>query len=417
MRNFLEKIEVSEYNKRISINDLSEKIKETKEKPTLFKVDEFKFPIIAGLINDREKIAQALGTQKENIINYILKKLENIQEYSTEKSAGFLDNEYNVNANTDLDRLLPLIDFYAGKKYTTSSIVITRFPGEDRQNASFHRMMYLEKNKLAIRVVAQRHLDTAYVDAMDNNKDLGVAIIFGVHPTIELASAFSAPLLDELELAAAFLEKLKVYKLSNGISVPIDSEFVMLGRITSSLADEGPFIDLTGTADRIRKQPILKIDKLYHRNEPIFRTLLPGGLEHRMLMGIPQEPRIFKGVYNTISTVKNVVLTPGGCCWLHAIVQIKKRTEGDPSNAILATLAAHPSLKRVIVVDEDIDITNSNDVEWALATRFQPDKDLIQIPKSKGSSLDPSSDNSITCKYGLDATKPLNNYTEFEKVD
>jgi UbiD family decarboxylase len=278
-------------------------------------------------------------------------------------------------------------------------------------------MMYLGDNQFSIRIVPQRHLDKAYTEAMDRNEDLKVAVIFGVHPAIELAASFSAPRMDELELASAFLNGLKVYKLPSGIKVPINSEFVIEGRITKQLAQEGPFVDLTGTADRVRKQPVLEVDRIYFRDDPIFRTLLPGGKEHRMLMGIPQEPRIYKGIMNTIPTVQNVVLTQGGCSWLHAVVQIKKRTEGDPKNAIMAALASHPSLKRVIVVDEDIDVTDSNDIEWAMATRVQPDKDIIFIPNSKGSSLDPSSDESITCKWGIDATKPIENNEEYNKIE
>ena len=101
-------------------------------------------------------------------------------------------------------------------------------------------------------------------------------------------------------------------------------------------------------------------------------------------------------------------MTEGGGSWLHAVVQIKKRTPGDGKNTILAALAAHPSLKRVVVVDEDIDPTDPIDVEWAIATRCQPDKNILFVPGAKGSSLDPSADeNGTTCKWGIDATKPL----------
>lgn len=412
----MDKIKVAEFKGKIEISQIARKIKNTHESPTIFRVKEYNFRILAGLINNREKVALALNTSQEKIIPTILNKFANIKQYNTKKTAPFLQNEIALNSQETLDKYLPVIDFYGGKKYTTSSIVIVKYPNEGRQNASFHRMMYLNQNKLAIRIVAQRHLDNAYQDAKGENEDLRVAVVFGVHPAIEIAAAFSAPEMDELELATSFLNDLNVYKLSNDISVPCESEFVLEGRITSEVADEGSFIDLTGTSDRIRKQPILKIDKIYFRENPIFRTILPGGREHRMLMGIPQEPRIFKGVSNTIPTVKNVMLTQGGCSWLHAVVQIKKRTEGDPKNAILAALAAHPSLKRVIIIDEDININDPIDVEWALATRFQPDKDLLLVPNSKGSSLDPSSDNSLTCKYGMDATKPIKNNKEYEKA-
>jgi len=417
MRSFLKKIQINTYEGVIDINQIPRKIKLDNESPTFYKVREYECSILSGLLNDREKIALALNTNQEQIIPYILEKLEKVRKYHVKDKAPFLENKIELSSKNTIEKFLPIIDFYAGKRYTTSSIVIVDYPGEDRQNASFHRMMYIEQNKFSIRIVAQRHLDNAYRYAVENNQDLKVAIIFGVHPAVELASAFSAPKIDELELAASFLNGLDVFMLPNGIMVPCESEYVIDGKIISKLADEGPFIDLTGTADTIRKQPIFEAETIYYRDNPIFRTILPGGKEHRMLMGIPQEPRIFKGVSNTIPTVKNVVLTQGGCCWLHAVVQITKRTEGDPKNAILAALAAHPSLKRVIVVDEDIDITDPNDIEWALATRFQADKDLLVVPNSKGSSLDPSSNKSITCKYGIDATKPIMNNKEFNKVE
>jgi UbiD family decarboxylase len=412
----LEKIGIIEFEDVIEITQLAKLIKDRNESPTIYKVKEYDAMILAGLITNRKSVALALNTTKENTIPKILKKLENVRKYEIRDSASFLKNKIQLDSENTIDKFLPVIDFYSGKKYTTSSVVIVDYPNEKRQNASFHRMMYIGQNRFSIRIVAQRHLDNAYQYALKGGKELKVTIVFGIHPAIEIASAFSAPELDELELSSSFLNGLDVFRLPNGILVPCESEFVVEARITPQLADEGPFIDLTGTADRVRKQPVLIANTLYFRENPIFRTILPGGREHKMLMGIPQEPRIFKAVSNTIPTVRNVVLTQGGCSWLHAVVQIEKRTEGDPKNAILASLAAHPSLKRVIIVDEDIDLTNPDEVEWAVATRFQADKDLILVPKSKGSSLDPSSEDSITCKYGMDATKPIINNEEFNKA-
>lgn len=417
MRSFLEKIEVNTHDDVITLKSLGKEIKKRNETPTKFNVEGFNFPLISGLISTRELLATSLGIKKNEIIKFISDKLENLKEYTRINNAPFLENKIEVKEDTKLDKLLPVIEFYADKKYTTSSIVIVKYPEENRQNASFHRMMYLGGNKFSLRIVKQRHLDRAYTDAMEKNNSLNVAVVFGVHPAIEITAAFSAPKLDELKLASAFLGGLEVYKVPNGISVPANAEFVVEGRITEEIAEEGPFVDLTGTIDKVRQQPVLEVDNLYFRNNPIFRTILPGGNEHKMLMGVPQEPRMFKQISNTISTVKNVILTPGGCCWLHAVVQIRKRTEGDAKNTILAALAAHPSLKRVVVVDDDIDITNPNDVEWAISTRFQPDKDMLLVPNSKGSSLDPSSKNSVTCKWGLDATKPIKDNTGYNKVE
>jgi UbiD family decarboxylase len=114
-------------------------------------------------------------------------------------------------------------------------------------------------------------------------------------------------------------------------------------------------------------------------------------------------------VKSVVPTTKQVVLTDGGCNWLHAVISIRKRLEGEAKNAILAAFAAHPSLKLAIVVDDDIDVNDPKQVEYAIATRFQADKGLIIISNAKGSSLDPSSDQEhlLTAKLGIDATASL----------
>jgi UbiD family decarboxylase len=417
MRSYLEKISINDNEDILSLESLSKQISKDKEAPTKYKIKNYSFPIVSGLVSNRELFATALGINKTQIINFFAEKLGKISKPKEINKAEFLANIIEINQNTTLEKYIPMIKFYGDKKYVTSSIIITKYPDEDRQNMSFHRLMYLSSNKFSIRIVPQRHLDKAYNHAMDNNRDLEVAIVCGVHPAIEISASFSAPKLDELSLAAAFLKDFRVFKLSNNIFVPSDAEFVFEGKITKEMANEGPFVDLTGTVDMVRSQPILEIEKLYFRNNPIFRTILPGGKEHKMLMGVPQEPRMFKFISNTVSTVNNVLLTTGGNSWFHAVVQIKKRTEGDAKNTILAALAAHPSLKRVIVVDEDINIYDSDDIEWAVATRVQPDQDILLIPNSKGSSLDPSSKDSITCKWGIDATKPLENNESYNKVE
>ena len=147
--------------------------------------------------------------------------------------------------------------------------------------------------------------------------------------------------------------------------------------------------------------------------------MLPGGLEHKWLMGFPVESKLNKAVKDAVPNTIKVILTEGGSKWLHAVIQLKKRLEGEPKNAMMAAFSAHPSLKSVTIVDEDIDPNDPLQVEYALATRFQAGDDILIIKKAKGSSLDPSSDQErlITDKLGLDATKPLDkNPTDFERA-
>ena len=199
-----------------------------------------------------------------------------------------------------------------------------------------------------------------------------------------------------------------------------EADIIFEGKILiDETAPEGPFVDLTDTYDYVREEPVIKLSKMYIKKEnPMYHAILPAGFEHKLLQGMPQEPRIFNAVKNTVPTVQNVVLTEGGCCWLHAAVSIKKQTEGDGKNIIMAALAAHPSLKHVVVVDEDVDIFDPQDIEYAIATRVKGDDDIIIVPKARGSSLDPKASeiDGTTTKVGVDATKSILTPEKFERV-
>jgi UbiD family decarboxylase len=271
--------------------------------------------------------------------------------------------------------------------------------------------MLLDDRRFAIRLVP-RHLYTMYRSSIAEGNDLPVAFCIGVCPSILLAAATSVEYgQDEMEIASSLRkstlgEPVQVARIRNGIVVPAYSEFVLEGRITADTVEEGPFVDITGTYDKKRIQPVVEIDRVYHADNPIFHIVLPGSVEHYMLMGLPREPLIYKTVGQVVPNVHNVRLTEGGCCWLHGVVSITKNKEGDGINAIMAAFTAHSSMKKVTVVDKDIDVYNDHEVEWAVATRFQASRGLVVIDNAAGSSLDPSSDG-LTSKIGIDATKPL----------
>ncbi|RLF09315.1 MAG: UbiD family decarboxylase, partial [Thermoprotei archaeon] len=169
---------------------------------------------------------------------------------------------------------------------------------------------------------------------------------------------------------------------------------------------EGPFLDLTGTYDEARRQPVIKVRRVYARRGALYHAILPAGWEHRLLMGMPKEVAIWDAVRHVVPEVKSVRLTPGGCNWLHAVVAIKKQWEGDGKNAALAAMAGHPSLKHVVVVDHDVDVDDPVAVERAIALNVQGDADLFMVKGARGSSLDPSaSKQGVTCKIGIDATR------------
>jgi hypothetical protein len=274
----------------------------------------------------------------------------------------------------------------------------------------FREIAFKDKDTIVIRLVP-RHTFTLFNEAKKDGKELKISICIGAPVEAMVSAALSVDFgTDELTIASAMHKKghgtpLKVSKCDNGLFVPADCEYVFEGRITAETCTEGPFVDIAGTYDEVRDQPVIKIDKIWAKKDPVFQLLLPGGYEHFLLMGVPREPVIFKTVRQAVPKVKNVRLTEGGCCWLNGVVSISKNKEGDAVNAIMAAFTGHPSMKSVIIVDDDIDIFDDREVEWAVATRMQADK-IIKIPGAAGSSLDPSA-HGTTWKVGYDATIPV----------
>jgi UbiD family decarboxylase len=236
-----------------------------------------------------------------------------------------------------------------------------------------------------------------------------MAVCIGCSMPVLVAAAMSpAPGVDELAIANALSPTPVVRCVTLDLAVPADCEMVLEGRLTHELVEEGPFVDLTETRDIVRLQPVFEVDCVTCRSDAIYQTLLPGGKEHKLLMGLPREPTVY-GEVNRVCRCRGVSLTPGGGHWLHAVVQISKERADDGRQAISAAFRGHSSLKHVVIVDDDVDIHDPQAVEWAIATRFQADRDLVVLPDQPGSSLDPSAEHvpgrkSRTTKVGLDAT-------------
>ena len=360
---------------------------------------------VGNLFSTRKKIADAMGMDQKDIVPNLLHAIENPCGCETVDDPEFRE----VSVEKDLMKL-PICRYFPkdGGRYISSGIIIAEYAG--KRNVSFHRMMIMDSDSIAVRLVP-RHLYTMYNSAKKDGQELKVSICIGARPEVLLAAATSLDYdTDELSVASSLIssvsgEKLRVGRTDNGLLVPAECDYVFEGRITFETTEEGPFVDITGTYDYVRQQPVIKIDRIWSNSDPYFHFILPGGNEHYLFMGLPREPMIYKTVKQAVPRTHAVRLTEGGCCWLNGVVSITKNKEGDGVNAIMAAFTGHPSMKNVIVVDEDVDIFDDRQVEWAVATRFQADR-LVVIKNAAGSSLDPSSDGT-TCKMGIDATVPL----------
>ena len=374
----------------------------------------FDIPVISGICNTRAKIAESINCEVSEITEKIIEASDN--PIKVDKFTDF--SEYDT-LEIDLDKI-PILTHYKrdGGKYITAGVVFARDPVSGIQNASIHRMMVLDNKRLVIRIVP-RNLYTYFQNAQKAGKDLDIAIAIGMDPAILLASTTSIPIdYNEMDVANAFKDgELTLIKCGD-LEVP-QADIILEGKISvTETVREGPFVDLTDTYDIIRDQPVINLEKMHiKKDNPCYHAIIPAGFEHKLLQGLPQEPRIFKSVKNSVPTVENVVLTEGGCCWLHAAVSINKQTEGDGKNAIMAALSAHPSLKHCVVVDTDVNVFDAEDVEYAIATRVKGDRDIMIVPNVRGSSLDPVAESDgTTTKIGVDATKSLKTIEKFERV-
>lgn len=416
LRSFLEEEKVVKIKDSVSPEyEIAKMLHRNQDKTFVFEnVRGYGFKVVGNLCCTREGLYRALNTSKEEYNEKIARAVE------SPVAPKIIGRGECFEAEAENLKELPVLKHFRGDggRYITSGMVVAKDP-EHGRNASVHRLMLLDENKMAIRLV-ERHLYMYHQRAEKRGEALEVAVAIGVHPAILYAASYSPPLgYDELSLANALLDrKLELARCESvDLEVPRESEVVIEGRILpGERAKEGPFVDITGTYDMIREQPVIEVTRIAHRSDPYYHALLPGGKEHRVFMGMPVESKIYMELRKVVD-VKNVCLTDGGCNWLHGAVAIVKKREEDGRRAIHAALEAHPSMKHVIVVDEDIDVFDPAMVEFALATRFQASRDAIVFPGVKGSSLDPSADkNAITTKLGLDATKPLNRIKDFEPV-
>jgi 2,5-furandicarboxylate decarboxylase 1 len=411
-RNFIETLskngELTRITKPVSTEfEVASIIETLGERPVFFEfVKESTYPIVAGLISSKDLIARAIGATRDRLLPVLSGAIEKpIPPTVLAKGECQEVTEKDV----DLTKL-PIMRYTEkdGGKYIPSAVSIVKDPQTGARNMCFHRLMLLDKNHFAVRIVENRGTDTALKKA---GGELDLAICIGNSTAVLLAAATSLPNgVDELGMANA-LEKTELVKCKTvDLEVPKDCEFVLEGRITKEKTSEGPFLDLTGTIDKVRQQPIIEIKCITHRSKPIYQTILAGRNEHKFLMGMPKEPTIYNEV-NKVCQCNDVYITPGGCSWLHAVVQIKKNNPDDGKKAIAAAFEGHKSLKHCVIVDEDINIYDPHDVEWAIATRFQADRNTVMLSNQPGSSLDPSGDLSegkkaTTAKAGLDATTP-----------
>jgi 2,5-furandicarboxylate decarboxylase 1 len=365
--------------------------------------------VVSNLFVDRGWIADSIGVPTEDLLMRFQQAVRQPLPWTEVTDAAAQEV---VHRDVDLLKLLPIPKHneHDSGPYITAALLIARNPKTGIQNVSIHRCQVSGPNRIGV-LLLPRHTHHYFRMAEEAGEALEIALVIGVHPACILASQAIAALdEDEMEIAGALMgAPVEMVKCkTNRVRVPAHAEIVVEGRILPGIREpEGPFGEFPQYYGPRANREVILVDAVTHRENAIFHTIVGGGMEHLLLGEIPREATLLEHLQRSFPSVQDVRLTRGGTCRYHLVVKIDKRSNGEPKNIIMGAFAGHYDVKQVVVVDLDIDIDDPHEIEWAVATRFQADRDLVVVSGAQGSKLDPSSQEGISAKMGIDATKPV----------
>jgi 2,5-furandicarboxylate decarboxylase 1 len=366
-------------------------------------------PVVANIFADRGWVAESIGASTDQLLTRFQDAARHPLRWTEVDSAPAQEV---VHREIDLLKLLPIPkhnELDSGP-YITAGLLISRNPRTGVQNVAIHRCQISGSDRIGI-LLLPRHTKHYFQMAEEAGDALEVALVIGVHPACLLASQAIAALdEDEMEIAGALLgHPIEMVKCkTNSVRVPAHAEIVIEGRILPKVREpEGPFGEFPQYYGRRADSEVLQVDLITHRKDAIFHTIVGGGAEHLVLGEVPREATLLAHLQRSFPNVVDLRLTRGGTCRYHLVVKIDKKSNGEPKNIIMGAFGGHYDVKQVVVVDLDVNIDDPHEIEWAIATRFQADRDLVVVSGAQGSKLDPSSDRGISAKMGIDATKPV----------
>lgn len=386
------------------------------KKPVLFnKIKNNPLTSIGGLYGDREIIYDLLNINHENRIERFMDAIVNPEPYKVVKDGPIKENI--IRRNIDLPKLLPINKFQEkdSSNFITAGVLVVKDPDTGKYFTSIRRLQVNGGNKLSA-LIASPKLTNDFLNLEKLNKPLEVAIVFGYDAPFLMASQISSATygVDKYQIDSRLRgEPLELVKCETvDILVPANAEIVLEGRIVPGKREiEGPFGELMGYYGHVAPHPIIEVDAVMHRNNPIYQTAFPCREEH-LSNGLIREVELYYHIKNQLDVV-DVYVTEGGGYRFNAFISIRKHRQGDAKTAILAALGLNKDLKQVVIVDEDVNIFDLQDIEWAITTRSQASLDYVIVEGALGSSLEPSHDlRGITDKVGIDATKPLGDKDE-----
>ena len=377
------------------------------------------FPVVTNLHASRRRMALAMGAEPRGVQRAFLKAMERPVAPAV-VDTGPVKEIVRTGADVDLLALPQIVHHGADAgPYITAAISFAKDPEDGTWNCAYNRLMIMGRDRTSIHITASKHLWEFFQKAEARGEALPVAFAVGVHPAIGLgALAIGSIDEDERAIMGGILgEPLELVRCeTSDLLVPAHAEIVLEGEILpGERTPEGPFSEFTGYSLGERRREVVRYNAVTMRQGALFHDIAVAQVDHLLLSTIPMESNLYRAVRAIVPSVAAVRVPAPYSCY----VSINQRVPGQAKNAILAVLGADMYIKRVVVVDHDVDIFDDREVAWALGTRCQADRDITVISNTRGSDLDPSTDSDgYTAKWGVDATaKPsLAEYTPRNRI-
>ena len=371
-------------------------------------------PVVTNLYGSNARLRELIGAGENSFCQAWSQMLDASRQRS---AAPTTLGEPPANLVTGKLSDLPLITYHArdAGPYFTSAIYLAKDPDTGIPNLSFHRSMYVSDEELRVRLGSSHDLARYQASAEKADQPLEAALLIGVSPKVFLAACASLPAdWNELELAAGIADRpIETYRgRSVDLDIPASTEIVIEGRfVPNERRDEGPFGEFLGYYVPAGDNHVFEVREVYWRKDPIFHSLLCGSPEDRLILEAVNAAKTYRHLTASLPGIIDVSCSPA---FMNTTIKIRQQYEGHARQVLLAAFAADLDYnKACFVVDEDIDISNMNEVIWAFVTRGRVDKRVIVIDDVPGFYRDEHKDH--WGRIGIDATMPFDRQAEFER--
>ena len=427
LRRFIDDLAADELERREAPVDLADvaQILDGNRRAILLAAGPERQELVGNVMASKTRLAGAFGVAPERLAAEVTRRLAGKpQLFEVAREAAPVLHVVDTGTAADLTALpVHLQHGLDGAPYISAGIDYVLDPKTGWTNVGIRRLMLRGRREAGIDLVAPSDLRALYEASVAEKRPLPVSFVIGAHPIDHVAAVMRIPR-DELGIVASLREApLPVVKcVTNDIRVPADAEMVLEGYLDGRghVEAEGPYGEFLGYYGAVKNNPVFHLTAITRRRDALFQTATIGGralerTDTALLTALRTEIAVWRALEVAVREPVAVHATASSGGSFNVRVALRQRVLGEARNAIAACLGALANVKNVFVVDPDIDVTSDQQMDWALATRFQPDRDLVVMSGMRTLPLDPSLGASrVGAKAGFDLTWPFGTATRIE---